>query len=199
MPTIWTTTEKRDIQTFIASAPDENPWVHGQPEPECIEVVPYDAHWPHLFATQSQRIAAALGDIALIIAHVGSTAVPHLAAKPVIDIDLIVPNPHLEVQYVPALTELGYELTIREPSWYQHRMLRLAQPRVNLHVFGPHCPEHWRHQLFKQWLIQHPEDCARYAEAKMQSRHHVATVAAYNQKKQQIVREIYQKLFAALD
>ncbi|HHR3935051.1 MULTISPECIES: GrpB family protein [Gammaproteobacteria] len=77
--------------------------------------------------------------------HVGSTAVEGLAAKPIIDIDLIVENPEDEASYLLALEALGYELTIREPSWYQHRMLKLHHPMVNLHVFGKDCPEYYRH------------------------------------------------------
>ena len=53
---------------------------------------------------------------------------------------------------MPALEALGYELRVREPSWHQHRCLQLASPRVNLHVFGPDCPEAIRHRMFRDWL-----------------------------------------------
>ncbi|WP_416776658.1 GrpB family protein [Xenorhabdus budapestensis] len=100
------------------------------------------------------------------IEHVGSTAVPGMVAKPVIDIDLIVEDPTQEEKYVPALERLGYDLTVREPNFYQHRCLRLAKPRVNLHVFGLDFPEHIRHIWFRDWLREHPEDCERYIAAK---------------------------------
>lgn len=131
----------------------------------------------------------------LEIEHVGSTAVPDLPAKPVIDIDLIVPDPEREEQYVPALQALGYDLTIRERSWYQHRMLRREEPRVNLHVFGPACPEHARHVLFRDWLRQQPADRKRYAEAKMLAKDGVDTAHDYNRRKQDVVLDIYQAIF----
>ncbi|MGC6599959.1 GrpB family protein, partial [Escherichia coli] len=83
------------------------------------------------FNEQKSLIQNALSDIALSIEHIGSTAVAGLAAKPIIDIDLIIENPKDESSYIPQLEALGYELIIREPSWYQHRMLKLSNPMVN--------------------------------------------------------------------
>lgn len=183
------------IITFEDGDPNENPWVAGQPKAELIEVQAYDANWPVLYQRLSQDILEALGDKALTIAHVGSTAVIGLPAKPVIDIDVLVADPEQEEDYVPALEALGYELSIRERSWYQHRMLRQEDPRVNLHVFGPDCPEHIRHILFRDWLSTHPEDLQRYADAKTQAKEGVSNVRDYNQRKQAVVRDIYRKIF----
>lgn len=118
-----------------------------------------------------------------------------MPAKPVIDIDLIVDDPTSEESYVPALAGIDFALTVREPSWYQHRMLRREQPRINLHVFGRACPEHVRHILFRDWLRAHPEDCARYARVKDVAKIGVTEVMAYNRNKQAIVREIYSAIF----
>ncbi|MCX5465391.1 MULTISPECIES: GrpB family protein [Alcaligenes] len=183
------------ITTFEDGDPAENPWVAGQPKAELIEVQAYDANWPVLYQRLSQEILEALGNKALTIAHVGSTAVIGLPAKPVIDIDVLVADPQQEDDYVPALEALGYELSIRERSWYQHRMLRQEDPRVNLHVFGPDCPEHIRHILFRDWLSTHPEDLQRYAQAKMQAKEGADSVRDYNQRKQAVVRDIYRKIF----
>lgn len=185
------------ITTFEDGDPAENPWVAGQPKAELIEVQAYDANWPVLYQRLSQEILEALGSKALTIAHVGSTAVIGLPAKPVIDIDVLVADPQQEDDYVPALEALGYELSIRERSWYQHRMLRQEDPRVNLHVFGPDCPEHIRHILFRDWLGTHPEDLQRYADAKTQAKEGVSNVQDYNQRKQAVVRDIYRKIFQA--
>lgn len=122
--------------------PAEDPWVHGPPAPELVEVVAYTPEWPIRYRTLAAGVAAALGDTVLDIEHVGSTAVEGLAAKDVIDIDLTVADPTDEDAYVPALENLGYVLTVRERSFHQHRCLRLASPRANLHVFGPDYPEH---------------------------------------------------------
>lgn len=183
------------ITFFEEGDPNENPWVAGAPKAEVITVQAYDAAWPVLYQRLSQEIRDALGNKALMIAHVGSTAVLGLPAKPVIDIDVLVADPEHEQDYVPALNALGYELSIRERSWYQHRMLRQEEPRVNLHVFGPDCPEHMRHILFRDWLSTHPDDLQRYAQAKMQATQAVGTVQDYNQRKQAVVRDIYRKIF----
>ena len=68
-------------------------------------------------------------------------AVPGLAAKPVIDIDLTVADPGREQDYLPALEAIGFLLAIREPWWYGHRALRMDEPRCNLHVFGFDIPD----------------------------------------------------------
>lgn len=183
------------IMTFADGDPNEIPWVIGPPGTEEIEISPYSSEWPDWFAASKAAIAAALPGKALKIEHVGSTAVPLLAAKPIIDIDLIVTNPEDENDYVPPLAALGYALTVRERSWYQHRMLRHAKPRINLHVFGPNCPEHLRHLLFRDWLREHPEDRDLYVRAKEEARIGVHNVQDYNRQKQSVIRSIYQKIF----
>lgn len=115
-----------------------------------------------------------------------------------VDIDLIVENPANEMSYIPELETLGYELIIREPSWYQHRMLKLYYPQVNLHIFAPNCLEYWRHLLFKRWLQTDPEDLAKYAALKEIAKIRVETEDAYKQKKVSVVREVYGRIFAGL-
>ncbi len=177
--------------------PDENPWVRGKPTPEAIAVVPYDPAWPSRYARVAADIAEALGPAMLAIDHVGSTAVPALPAKAVIDIDVAVADPADEAAYVPALEAIGYVLTVREPSWHQHRCLQHASPRVNLHIFGPDCPEHIRHTMFRDWLRGHADDRARYAQAKQAAAQGVDQVSDYNRRKQDVLREIYDRMFRA--
>ena len=188
----------KEITIFEDGDPRENPWVLGHPKIENIEVAAYDPSWESQFQSLKSSLDIALAEKALSIEHVGSTAVPGLPAKPVIDIDVIVDDPEDEDAYVPALVAIGYILTVRERSWYQHRMLRRDSPRVNLHVFGPKCSEHIRHLLFRDWLRMHSEDRDRYAEAKLQAKHGVDTAQAYNQNKQAVVRAIYTRIFEAL-
>jgi GrpB-like predicted nucleotidyltransferase (UPF0157 family) len=183
------------IITFKIGDPAEDPWISGRPKIEGIYIEEYSPEWPRLFEPSKCLIAKALPEVALNIEHVGSTAVPGLFAKPVIDIDLIVGDPDREEDYVPALYAFGYVLTVRERSWYQHRMLRLDIPRANLHVFGPDCPEHIRHVLFRDWLCGHPEDRARYADVKLKAKDGVDNVRDYNLRKQAVVREIYRRIF----
>lgn len=177
--------------------PSENPWVNGPPTPETITITPYNPEWPRRYQDLSTAIRTALGDAALGIEHVGSTSVEGLAAKDVIDIDLTVVDSRDEDGYVPALERLGYELTIREPSFHEHRCLRLAEPRANLHVFGPDCPEAIRHRMFRDWLRAHPEDRALYENAKRAAVPGGGHVLDYNGRKEQVIHEIYDRLFRA--
>ena len=147
--------------------PGEDPWVNGPPPVEVVQIVPYDDDWPRRFRELAADIRAALGVVVLDLEHVGSTSVAGLAAKDVIDIDLTVADPRDEDVYLAPLEKLGYMLTVREPSWHEHRCLRLTSPRVNLHVFGPNCPETIRHRLFRDWLREHPEDRDRYVRQNM--------------------------------
>lgn len=177
--------------------PGENPWVSGVPPMESLDVVPYDARWPDLFAGIARQLREALSAIALNIEHVGSTSVPELAAKPVLDIDLTVPDPTDEAAYVQPIESLGYRLIVREPSWHQHRCFRLEAPRVNLHVFGPQSPELVRHRLFRDWLRTHPADRTLYERAKQAAISGGGTVMAYNARKEPVIRTIYERIFAA--
>ncbi len=186
-----------DIMRHHDADPDEDPWVKGKPAPEKVEVVPYDAGWPARFAKLAVAIQGVMGASAMQVEHVGSTAVPGLPAKPIIDIDLIVADPTREEDYVPALESLGYDLIIREPSWHQHRCLRLAVPRVNLHVFGPDCPEVIRHVMFRDWLREHEDDRQRYAAVKYASAEGMDDVGEYNRRKEPVIRDLYARIFRA--
>jgi GrpB-like predicted nucleotidyltransferase (UPF0157 family) len=186
-----------EITRHYDASPDENPWVNGPPPPEAVELEPYNPEWPARFQTLATSVRTALGDPALEVEHVGSTSVPGLAAKDIIDIDLIVADPRDEGAYVPALEAIGYVLTVREPSWHEHRCLRLAEPRANLHVFGPDCPETIRHRMFRDWLREHPDDRALYESAKYAAIPGGGNVMAYNHRKQDVIREIYDRLFRA--
>ena len=131
-----------------------------------IIVVHYDPKWPQWFDEAAERIRNALGDKVLGIHHVGSTSVPGLAAKPLIDIDLVVADTTDEEAYVPKLEAAGYILRVREPDWFEHRMLRGFEPPVNLHVFPPDCPEVERMLLFRDWLRTNDADRELYARTK---------------------------------
>ncbi|HEX5729333.1 GrpB family protein [Microbacterium sp.] len=192
-----------DIVRFddAPSPPGESPWVPGAAPSREIAIVDADPGWPQVFGELERRVRAALGDAALSITHVGSTSVPDLPAKPVIDIDLIVADSADERAYLAQLEAAGFTLTIREPWWYEHRCLVLADPRCNLHVFSPDNPEAARHVLFRDWLRRHPDDRDRYRDAKLQASD-AANIAGehamqYNARKQPVIREIYARAFRA--
>jgi GrpB-like predicted nucleotidyltransferase (UPF0157 family) len=131
-----------------------------------IYLAEYDHEWPRLFAREAARVRAALGDRVLLLEHVGSTSVPGLAAKPRIDILLVVPDSADEPTYVPALEAAGYVLHIREPDWYEHRVFKGPDTDVNLHSFSPGCVEIERMLRFRDWLRANPDDCALYERTK---------------------------------
>jgi GrpB-like predicted nucleotidyltransferase (UPF0157 family) len=137
-----------------------------QPLSSRISIVEYDPHWPDRFHREADRIRATLGDRARQIEHAGSTSVPGLPAKPVIDIVLVVANSADEAVYVPPLEAAGYVLRIREAHWYEHRMFKGPDTDVNLHVFSAGCPEIDRMLQFRDWLRQHTADRDLYARTK---------------------------------
>jgi GrpB-like predicted nucleotidyltransferase (UPF0157 family) len=133
-----------------------------------ILIVDYDPHWPELFRREADRIRTALGSGALLIEHAGSTSVPGLAAKPVIDIVVAVADSTDENAYMSALESVGYVLRIREPEWFQHRMFKGPGPETNLHVFSAGCSEIDRTLLFRDWLRSSAADRDLYARTKLE-------------------------------
>jgi GrpB-like predicted nucleotidyltransferase (UPF0157 family) len=131
-----------------------------------VALAEYDPQWPERYAALEQAICEALGDAVVVVEHVGSTSVPGLVAKPVIDIVLAVADSADEAAYVGPLDAKGYSLRIREPDWYEHRMLKGGDEDVNLHVFGAGCPEIGRMLLFRDRLRADPAARDRYAAVK---------------------------------
>ncbi len=131
-----------------------------------IEIADYDPAWPTLFAREAARVRATLGERVVRLEHVGSTSVPDLAAKPRIDLLLVVADTADEAAYVPALEAAGYVLHIREPDWYEHRLFKGPDTDINLHVFSVGCEEIDRMLLFRDWLRRHPADRQRYERTK---------------------------------
>jgi len=131
-----------------------------------ITLADYNPDWPVLFAREAAGIRAALGSRAVQIEHVGSTSVPGLAAKPIIDILLAVPDSSDEQAYVPVLEAAGYVLRAREPGWFEHRMFKGPDTDVNLHVFTVGAAEIDRMVLFRDWLRANDADRDTYLEVK---------------------------------
>jgi len=131
-----------------------------------ITLEPYNAEWPSLYKTLEEQIREALGSRALTIEHVGSTSVPGLSAKPVIDIVLAVANSADEESYVPPLERAGYVLRIREPEWFEHRLLKPPAIDGNLHVFSQGCTEIERMRSFRDWLRKNDDDRRLYERTK---------------------------------
>jgi GrpB-like predicted nucleotidyltransferase (UPF0157 family)/GNAT superfamily N-acetyltransferase len=126
----------------------------------------HDPMWSRVFEVQRARIAAAFPEGSVTIEHTGSTSVPGLAAKPIIDITMTVPDPTDEAAYVVALESIGYTFHLREPEWHEHRLLHRDWPRVNLHVFSTGSDEVERMLRFRDHLRRNIVDRDLYADAK---------------------------------
>jgi GrpB-like predicted nucleotidyltransferase (UPF0157 family) len=131
-----------------------------------VTLLDYSGQWPLQYQLEAERIRSALGERALLLEHVGSTSVPGLLAKPVIDICLAVADPADEQAYLPALEEAGYVLRFREPDWFEHRLLNGPDIAVNLHVFGAGAAEIDRMLRFRDRLRSDPDDRELYARTK---------------------------------
>lgn len=140
------------------------------PAPEALNgpVILIDHHdnWPVWYEALAGRVRRALGSRVVTLNHAGSTSVPGLAAKPLIDMLLEVTDSADEAAYVPALEAAGFILRIREPDWFEHRMLKSATPAANLHVYTAGCEEVRRMLAFRDHLRRDASDRALYETTK---------------------------------
>ena len=135
---------------------DEPPGLIGGIEKREIIIADYDAGWPEKYRAHARRISESLGAVALRIEHIGSTAVPGLAAKPIIDMLLVVADSADESSYLPKLTALGYELRVREPNFHEHRMFRTPERDVHVHALSIGSTEIDRYLTFRDRLRGNP-------------------------------------------
>ena len=126
----------------------------------------YDPGWSTAFEREAARIRGALGDQVRLLEHVGSTSVPGLAAKPIIDLVLAVMDSTDEDAYVPPMEAAGYVLRIREPEWFEHRLFKGSDPASNIHVFTVGTAEIHRMLAFRDWLRAHDDDRLLYEQTK---------------------------------
>jgi GrpB-like predicted nucleotidyltransferase (UPF0157 family) len=171
-----------------------------KPHNGSIRLDQYNPDWPLRFLEIANNLHSALGSPAVRIEHVGSTSVPGLSAKPVIDILLVVSDSSIEESYVPQLEDRGFSLRIREPDWFEHRLLKPAEADANIHVFSTGCGEILRLLAFRDWLRTNDSDRALYQNTKK-------TLAArtwkytqnYADAKTEIVEEILARALVAND
>ena len=138
----------------------------GGVEKARIQIVDYDPGWPSKFGVHAGIIARAIRDRALRIEHIGSTSVPGLAAKPIVDILVVVDDSADESAYLPQLEAAGYVLRVREPDWHEHRMFRTSAKDVHVHIYSAGCPEIQRNLLFRDRLRTNVDDRRRYEQTK---------------------------------
>ncbi|WP_235792325.1 GrpB family protein [Virgibacillus salidurans] len=181
-------TSKNDA--YLTKVTVGNRKVHNAP----ITLSEYDPRWPKLFEQEARRIQSVLRNKALQVGHVGSTSVPELCAKPIIDILLVVTDSSDEESYISSLEEAGYTLHIREPEWFEHRLFKGLDKDVNLHVFSKGASEIDRMLQFRDRLRSNNTDRDEYARVK----HNLAQrkwrhVQDYADAKNSIVQEIMER------
>jgi GrpB-like predicted nucleotidyltransferase (UPF0157 family) len=151
----------------------------------------YDPAWPAAFEREAARIRSVLGERALVLEHIGSTSVPGLAAKPIIDILLVVADPADEASYVTPLEQAGYVLRIREPDWHEHRLLKGPDTAINLHVHAPGSPEVDRNLRFRDHLRADDADRELYERTKRElAARNWSYMQQYADAKSDVVEEI---------
>jgi GrpB-like predicted nucleotidyltransferase (UPF0157 family) len=156
-----------------------------------IRVVDYDAEWPKKFEAHARVIADALGCAVQQIEHVGSTSVPGLAAKPIIDILVVVQNSADESSYLFRLEAAGYILRVREPDWNEHRMFRTHEKDVHVHVYSIGCAEIQRVLTFRDRLRINIDDRCRYEETKRElAAREWSDMDAYAKAKTEVIESI---------
>jgi GrpB-like predicted nucleotidyltransferase (UPF0157 family) len=162
-----------------------------------IVLAPYDPAWPSGYAALAREVSGALGNKVLLLEHVGSTSVPGLCAKPIIDMVLAVADSSDEAAYVRALEAVGFKLKIREPDWYGHRMLKAPSIDGNLHVFSAGCEEIGRMLRFRDWLRSREEDRRAYEAKKRElAARRWKHIQDYADAKTGIVKEILARAFS---
>jgi GrpB-like predicted nucleotidyltransferase (UPF0157 family) len=171
-------------------------WIEPAPRLEGkVTLAEYDPAWPALFEREAERIRGALGSTVVSLDHVGSTSVPGLVAKPIIDMVLIVGSSADEPSYVPQLEGAGYRLVIREPDWHEHRVFKGPDTNINLHVYSPGDTELARMVGFRDHLRSDEADRRRYeAEKRRLADQDWEYVQHYADAKTKVVESILKKV-----
>ncbi|QAY74048.1 GrpB family protein [Agromyces protaetiae] len=135
----------------------------GGPEPLVVGLQEFDEHWAIVYRDHERRIRDALSPAPVEIEHIGSTSVPGLAAKPIVDIVVAVDDITAEEDYLEPLLSAGYVLRVREPG---HRMVRTPQRDIHVHVFERADPAIEEYLLFRDRLRTDADDRALYERTK---------------------------------
>jgi GrpB-like predicted nucleotidyltransferase (UPF0157 family) len=165
----------------------------GGQEPRTVVIVAYDPAWPVRFEHEAARLRGALGAAVRSIDHIGSTAVPGLGAKDVVDICVVVDDPEDESAYRATVEGLGYQLRVTEPG---HRAFRTVARDVNLHVYGVESDEPAKYLLLRDWLRRTPEDRRAYEDLKRRLAGEWDDVNFYAEAKSGLIAEMLERAAA---
>ncbi len=167
----------------------------GGPEPLHVGLSEPDERWAERFRAHRDRITTALGSTAVRVEHIGSTSVPDLAAKPIVDVVVEVPDVADEDAYLTALLDAGYVLRVREPG---HRLVRTPERDTHVHVYGRGAPEVEAYLLLRDHLRSDASDRALYEDTKRSlMRREWSDMNAYSDAKTEVIESIKQRARAA--
>jgi GrpB-like predicted nucleotidyltransferase (UPF0157 family) len=165
-----------------------------------IHLADYDPEWPRLYEREATRVRDILGDRVSLLEHVGSTSVPGLPAKPIIDMLLAVADSGDEPAYVPSMEAGGYVVRIREPDWHEHRVFKGPDTDINLHTFSDGSSEIARMLAFRDRLRTHDDERERYLQMKRElAARHWVYVQDYADAKGEVVEGIIARAMAERD
>jgi GrpB-like predicted nucleotidyltransferase (UPF0157 family) len=154
----------------------------------------YDPAWGSAYAAHEARVRAAVGSTAVDVQHIGSTSVPGLAAKPIIDILVTVPDITAEEDYLEPLLAEGYVLRVREPG---HRLVRTAQREVHIHILEVGDPAAGDYLLLRDHLRVDRADRRLYEATKRELlEQDWADMNAYADAKTAVIEEIKQRAWS---
>ena len=162
-----------------------------------VIVVPYDLNWAYAFEQIAGEIQNVLGDLAVKIHHVGSTSVPGMSAKPIIDLDVEIRNESVLPAVIARLAEIGYEhegnlgIVGREAFRYDDKNHLMKH---HLYVCSSDSAELKRHLTFRDYLREHPEEAKEYSAVKEEAaRRYPDSIDDYISYKSDCIEKIYQK------
>ncbi len=165
-----------------------------------IHLADYDPDWPGLYEREATRVRNILGDRVRLLEHVGSTSVPGLPAKPIIDMLLAVADSADEPAYVPSMETGGYVVRIREPDWHEHRVFKGPDTDINLHTFADGSSEIARMLAFRDRLRIHDDERERYLLSKRElAARHWVYIQDYADAKGDVVEGIIARALADRD
>ena len=165
-----------------------------------VYLADYDPDWPVLYEREAARVRELLGDRVRLLEHVGSTSVPGLPAKPIIDMLLAVADSADEPAYVPSMEAGGYAVRIREPGWHEHRVFKGPDTDINLHTFSEGSSEIARMLAFRDRLRTHDDERERYLATKRElAARHWVYIQDYADAKGDVVEGIIERAVADRD
>ncbi|MDJ0567455.1 MAG: GrpB family protein [Pleurocapsa sp. MO_192.B19] len=162
-----------------------------------VEVVPYNPQWKKTFDRESQEIARVLAENLLVIHHIGSTAIPNIYAKPIIDFLIEVKDINLITEQTPAMEKLGYE-AMGEFGLIGRRYFRKENPpgirTHHVHIYETGSSEIERHLAFRDYMLAHPKDAEQYSQLKQKlAQKYPYDIESYMDGKDEFVKKMESK------